>query len=188
MSARARGSGAGPAAPDRGDGRSASSRALQRRQYGLDPALRLFDPWRDVNSPRGSKECVNFSRPTSSARAPCGAPPDLAWLSLGAAIVAGRRAPTEIYALAGDASVATGAAFGEWRSEHEAMMAAIEAGLSVKRASGRNPCARVSSHSGATYMARCWSVSPRSSGRLLPATIGRRCGRRGASRNSWKTR
>jgi adenylate cyclase len=67
--------------------------------------------------------CKTFRTDIIASGAVRSAAPDLAWLPLGEAIVAGRRNSTEIYALAGDAAVAAGAVFHDWRSEHEAMMA-----------------------------------------------------------------
>ncbi|MBY6242107.1 adenylate/guanylate cyclase domain-containing protein [Methylosinus sp. Sm6] len=67
--------------------------------------------------------CKTFRTDILASGAVRRAAPDLAWLPLGTTIVAGRRAPTEIFALAGDASTADSAAFADWRDAHDAMMA-----------------------------------------------------------------
>jgi adenylate cyclase len=66
--------------------------------------------------------CKTFRTDIIASGALRAAARDLAWLPLGDAIVAGRRAPTPIFALAGDASLAGSASFREWRSAHQTMM------------------------------------------------------------------
>jgi adenylate cyclase len=68
--------------------------------------------------------CKTFRTDILASGALRAAARDLAWLPLGDAIVAGRRAPTPIFALAGDVSVASGASFRDWRSAHQAMIEA----------------------------------------------------------------
>jgi adenylate cyclase len=50
------------------------------------------------------------------------AAPDLAWLDLGLVRVVGRSEPTQVFALAGDQTLARGNAFIEWSREHTTMM------------------------------------------------------------------
>jgi len=53
----------------------------------------------------------------------CAGAPQFAWLSLGEVIVIGRKTPTPIAALAGDAQFAQTPEFAAWREKHEAMRA-----------------------------------------------------------------
>jgi adenylate cyclase len=66
--------------------------------------------------------CKTFRTDIIASGALRAAARDLAWLPLGDAIVAGRRAPTPIFALAGDASLAGSASFREWRAAHQTMI------------------------------------------------------------------
>jgi adenylate cyclase len=62
-----------------------------------------------------------FGADILASGAVCAAAPDFAWLDLGQIVVAGRKEPTAVAALAGDREFARTSAFLEWERRHAAM-------------------------------------------------------------------
>ncbi|PWB81143.1 MAG: adenylate/guanylate cyclase domain-containing protein [Methylocystaceae bacterium] len=89
--------------------------------------------------------CKSFRADIIASGAVRTAVADLAWLELGAAIVAGRSSPTAIFVLVGDEAFARSVEFGDWRRAHDAMLHYYAAGeFSQAATAAASLCARVS--------------------------------------------